>query len=401
MATSYETPGLYMVEEPGPRTIAPVGTSTAAFVGTAPDQTAHIGEAWPVNNWSQFVSEFASTPGAASTMLSHGVYGFFQNGGGTAYIINLKPTDAIAGTDGPRTGLKLLEEIDEISIVVATGYTDAASHAALIAHCEKMGNRVCILDVPIDIKNTDLLKTVESVPTGKKDAGDGGSSGGKSGYRPPSSTYATCYFPGLRVADALNPKGDIVAVPPSGHMAGIWARTDRKRGVHKAPANESVLGALGLTYRVTAEEQGPLNSAGVNIIRFFPDEGIMVWGARTLAESSSEWRWANVRRTAIFIEQSILNSTRWIVFEPNDRSLWKTIRSEITGFLKNVHRDGALMGRTPEEAFFVKCDEETNPQESIDMGQVITVIGLAIVKPAEFVIFKISQQAGGAKIEAA
>jgi phage tail sheath protein FI len=201
------------------------------------------------------------------------------------------------------------------------------------------------------------------------------------------------------VADALNPKGDLVAVPPSGHMAGIWARTDGTRGVHKAPANEPVAGALNLAYRVTGEEQGALNPRGCNCIRFFPDDGILVWGARTLADESSEWRYLSVRRLFIFIEQSILRATKWIVFEPNNRTLWQTIRSEVSGFLRNVYRDGALMGASPEEAFFVKCDEETNPQESIDMGQVITVIGIAPVKPAEFIIFKIAQTAAGAQVE--
>jgi phage tail sheath protein FI len=169
--------------------------------------------------------------------------------------------------------------------------------------------------------------------------------------------------------------------------------------VHKAPANETVAGALNLAYRVTSPEQAQLNSLGVNCIRFFSTEGMLVWGARTLAEESSEWRYLNVRRLVIMIEESIKRATRWVVFEPNDPTLWKTIRSEISGFLMNIYRDGALMGATADEAFFVKCDSETNPQESIDMGQVITVIGIAPVKPAEFIIFKIGQYAGGTEVK--
>jgi uncharacterized protein len=191
-----------------------------------------------------------------------------------------------------------------------------------------------------------------------------------------------------------------VSVPPSGHVAGIWARTDATRGVHKAPENEAVRGALNVTYPLTREEQGVLNQAGVNCIRFFGREGIRVWGARTLADQASEWRYLNVRRLFNMIEESIADSTRWIVFEPNDRPLWKSIRRDITAFLTRVWRDGALQGATPEEAFFVKCDEETNPQDSIDAGVVITLVGIAPVKPAEFIVFRISQYAAGVEVEA-
>ncbi len=193
---------------------------------------------------------------------------------------------------------------------------------------------------------------------------------------------------------------EVVPVAPSGHIAGIWARTDGIRGVHKAPANEAVRGALDLTYRVTDAEQGELNSAGVNCIRFFSTEGIRVWGARTLAGSSSEYRYLNVRRLLNYLEESILEGTRWIVFEPNDQGLWKLIRRDVSAFLTRAWRDGALMGASPEEAFFVKCDEETNTPDTVDAGMVVTIIGVAPVKPAEFVIFRISQFSGGAQLEA-
>ena len=414
---NYGAPGVYVVEVPGPKTVQAVGTSVAAFLGEAPDAGAHLNEAVAISNWSQFCAEFAAGDNVRSTFLSHAVNGFLQNGGGRAFIVNIADGDAIAGTDRPRSGLKLLDEIDEVSIVAAPGRRDPASHEALLSYCERAGNCVAICDPPPDVKNTELLKIVETAAApspvkGKdkdkdkdKDAGGAAAdaapkSGG--GLRPRLSLggYGTFYFPWLYVADALNPKGDLVAVPPSGHMAGIWARTDVKRGVHKAPANETVAGALNLTYRVTSAEQADLNSKGVNVTRFFPTEGMLVWGARTLAEESSEWRYLNVRRLVIMIEESIKRATRWVVFEPNDRTLWKTIRSEITGFLTSIYRDGALMGATAEEAFFVKCDEETNPKESIDMGQVNTVIGIAPVKPAEFVIFKIGQFAEGSKVEA-
>lgn len=409
----YKTPGVFVQELPGPKNIAPVGTSGTAFVGQAPDASAHLGEAVAINNWSQFRTEFAPADDARSTWLSHAVSGYFQNGGSRCFIVNIPDTEAIAGNDRPRTGLKLLEEIDEVAIVAAPGRTDAVSHEALLAHCELNGDRVCICDPP-NVNNTELLKTVELAPVpppaGSRPsrATDTSSSDEKpspsvpGGARPRISVggYGACYFPWIYVNDALDTKGTspLVAVPPSGHMAGVWARTDALRGVHKAPAN-TTLGALGLAYRVTDAEQGELNSRGINCIRFFSNQGILVWGARTLADESSEWRYLNVRRLTIMIKESIKRGNSWAVFEPNDRTLWKTLRSEVSFFLRNVYADGALMGATPEEAFFVKCDEETNPPESIDLGQVVTVIGIAPVKPAEFIIFKIGLNAGGGEAQ--
>src|SRR5258708_3358080 len=404
----YQTPDVYIVEEPGPKTVQAVGTSVAAFIGQAPDAGAHLNEAIAVNNWSQFRAEFAAADDARSTMISHAVNGFFANGGSRCFIVNMAEGDAIAGGDRPRRGLKVLEEIDEVSIVAAPGRFDPVSHEALLAYCEKAGNCVAICDPPSDVKNTELLKIVETaaVPPKAKDKDAGSTpvdaaSKAAGGLRPRVSLggYGTFYFPWLYVADPMNPKAALTLVPPSGHMAGIWARTDATRGVQKAPANQTVAGALNLGYRVTSPEQAQLNSLGVNCIRFFSTEGMLVWGARTLAEESSEWRYLNVRRLVIMIEESIKQATRWVVFEPNDPSLWKTIRSEISGFLMNVYRDGALMGATADEAFFVKCDSETNPQESIDMGQVITVIGIAPVKPAAFIIFKIGQYSGGTEVK--
>ncbi|MCW2603323.1 MAG: tail protein, partial [Pseudonocardiales bacterium] len=211
--------------------------------------------------------------------------------------------------------------------------------------------------------------------------------------------WGAVYFPHLWVRDPFS--GERIQVPPSGHIAGIWARTDATRGVHKAPANETVRGALDLTQRLTDQEQGVLNDAGVNAIRFFSSDGIKVWGARTLADPSSEWRYLNVRRLITMVEESIVNSTRWIVFEPNDPALWKAIRRDVTAFLTRLWRDGALFGRTPEESFFVRCDSETNPPEVIDAGQVVTLIGLAPVKPAEFIVFRISQFQGGSETDGA
>jgi phage tail sheath protein FI len=178
-------------------------------------------------------------------------------------------------------------------------------------------------------------------------------------------------------------------------VAGVWARNDDTRGVHKAPANEPIRGALNLTYRVTREEQGTLNPKGVNCIRYFSGEGIKVWGARTLDDAASEYRYVNVRRLVNMLKESIAEGTRWVVFEPNDFQLWKSITRDVRAFLTRVWRDGALLGRTPEEAFYVKCDEETNTPERIDAGEVHCEIGIAPVKPAEFVIFEIRQTPSG------
>ena len=413
---TYQAPGIYIEEIPaGSRPIEAVGTSTAGFVGTAPKADAHLNEAFAVNSWSQFVREFAAD-NSKSTILSQAVFGFFQNGGSRCYIVNVGKDGSLLGDGKQRQGLALLEEIDEVAIVAAPGFSDAGSYDALLEHCERMQDRFVILDAPERVTNIDLLKKVATVgvskprkPEGEETTPDTGSgSGGSSssssdsgGLRPRNSDRG---FGGFLfsvqfvVTDPFSPK-ETVAVPPSGHLAGIYARTDGTRGVHKAPANETVRGALDLTYRITQAEQGELNVLGVNCLRFFPTQGIRVWGARTLADSASEWRYLNVRRLFNMIEESIGQGTRWVVFEPNDITLWKSIKRDVTAFLTLQWRQGALFGATPEEAFFVQCDEETNPPEVIDAGQVITVIGIAPVKPAEFVIFRIGQSAAGTEIE--
>lgn len=396
---SYMTPGVYVEEvSTGTKPIGMVGTSTAAFLGVAPAADARLNEAVACNNWSQFVREFVrkDSPG---TDLALAVFGFFLNGGGRCYVVNLGEGKPLAGDARRRTGLYCLEAIDEVAIVAAPGYCDPASYDALLSHCEKLGDRVCILDSPEEVENIDLLKKVASVSPGEE--GRPGSPAG--GLRPRSSDggYGALYFPWLTVRDPLAPGGAMLKTPPSGYMAGIYARTDATRGVHKAPANEPIRGALGLGYQVTREEQGELNRAGVNCLRFFPDTGIRVWGARTLAEEASEWRYINVRRLFNAINKAIAEGTRWTVFEPNDETLWKSVVRDVRAFLSLLWRDGALMGATPEQAFFVKCDAETNPAEVRDAGRLVCEIGIAPVKPAEFIIFRIGQWSGGTEVETA
>jgi hypothetical protein len=206
--------------------------------------------------------------------------------------------------------------------------------------------------------------------------------------------YAALYYPWIKVADMTGSNGAMRLVPPSGHMAGIYARSDAERGVHKAPANEVVSGANGLAVQVTKGEQDMLNPIGVNCIRSFPGRGIRVWGARTLS-SNPAWRYVNVRRLFNMIEESIERGTQWVVFEPNDPDLWARVRRDVRAFLSVVWRSGALFGTTAADAFYVKCDQETNPPETRDLGQLIVEVGIAPVKPAEFVIFRISQWTGG------
>ena len=399
--TSYHTPGVYVAEIPaGPRPIQAVGTSTPVFIGAAPLSSAYVNQARAVNNWSEFLRTFTPDQNRKSTVLSNAVYGFFDNGGTRCFIVN-------TGSDGNIVDALAAAAVeDEIAIVAAPGMTDPASHDAVLTHCELLQDRVAILDTPEDVEDIELLTQVETVPVpasakapkggAEKAADDGPPAPGGLHPRQSDNGFGTVYFPWITVLDPISDA--LVNVPPSGHMAGIWARTDATRGVHKAPANESVNGALNLTYRLTRDEQGVLNDVGVNCLRLFAVEGIRVWGARTLADAASEWRYLNVRRLFNMIEESIAQGTNWIVFEPNDRTLWKHIQRDIGAFLTRVWRDGGLMGATPEEAFFVKCDEETNPQDVIDAGQVVAVIGIAPVKPAEFVVFQVMQSASGAAV---
>ncbi len=408
MPVNYLAPDIYIEEVPlGTRPIQAVGTSTAGFVGAAPNKDAHLNEAVAIPNWTEFVRQFVAE-GSASTPLANAVRGFFDNGGTLCYVCNTGDGPIVGGASG-RVGLDVLATIDEIAIVAAPGMYGAEVYDALLTHCETLQDRVAILDTPETVDNLNLLTQVATAtPTpsrrrssGDSDAADSGDSApAATGLRPRQSDngFGAVYFPWITVRDALS--GDLVNVAPSGHVAGIYARTDATRGVHKAPANEIVRGALNVTRRLTRDEQGILNPVGVNVIRLFTGEGIRVWGARTVAPASSEYRYLNVRRLFCMVEESIAASMRWVLFEPNDIPLWKSIERDVTAFLLRLWRDGALQGAAPQQAFFVKCDAETNPQENIDAGIVTTIIGMAPVKPAEFVVFRISQYVGGTEIEA-
>ncbi len=297
--------------------------------------------------------------------------------------------ESYVGDVSDRSGFGGLEAIEDITMLVVPDLMSAyqrqaiddeqlkAVQLAMIAHCELMSDRVAILDTPPGLNAQQLRDWRMDF----------------AGY---DSKYATLYWPWVKVMDPGT--GKPLMMPPSGAVAGIWARNDDTRGVHKAPANEVVRGAIALELNITKGEHDILNPIGVNCIRAFPGQGIRVWGARTLS-SDAEWRYLNVRRLFNFIEKSILLGTNWVVFEPNDHALWDRVRRTITMFLRRVWQSGALFGRTPAEAFFVKCDEENNPPENRDAGILTVEIGIAPVKPAEFVVFRLSQLSDGAALE--
>ena len=379
MASSYLSPGVYVEEvDRGTKPLEMVGTSTAAFIGES--AVGPVNQPILCTNWSQYTKHFGDFKN--SKHLAHAVYGFFNNGGGRCFIVNVgedaeadakkKAAKYIGKDNGPgtRTGLKAFEDIDDINIVVAPGQTDPA--VQVLSHCENARYRFAVLDSPEVIEKGGVDKLA----------------------KPRDSKYGAYYFPWVEVYDPY--KGNVF-MPPSGFMAGIYARSDAERGVHKAPANEIVRGALGLKYSITKGEQDLLNPKGINCIRAFPNRGIRVWGARTISSDAS-WRYVNVRRLFNMVEQSIEIGTQWAVFEPNDHRLWKRINRDITAFLLRLWRQGALFGKTPEEAFYVKCDEETNPPEVVDAGQLIVEVGMCPVKPAEFVVFRIGQMPAGGDV---
>ena len=208
------------------------------------------------------------------------------------------------------------------------------------------------------------------------------------------SMYAALYYPWIKVPNPRN-AGRPILVPPCGHMMGVWGRTDETAGVHKAPANEVPRGVIGLGYDVNFREQELLNPLGINCIRKLPNRGIRVWGARTLVEpDKTEWRYISVRRLVNYIEKSIQDGTQWAVFEPNDQDLWSRVRRTVNAFLERIWREGALAGSSPKQAFYVKCDAENNPLETMILGRLYVDIGIAPVRPAEFVVFRVSQLNG-------
>ncbi|MFN6517032.1 MAG: phage tail sheath subtilisin-like domain-containing protein [Nostoc sp. CreGUA01] len=334
-------------------------------------QSASAGEIKLVTNFSEFKKFFGDfldpQDHQEQNILAHAVYGFLRNGGTRCYVTWISGESKIGDI------LEQFEAIDEISIIAAPG--NLALRDDIKDHAEKLGDRIAILDSEdtIDLSGTGIIDAL----------------------KPFNSTYAALYFPWIQVFDPASNSN--IYIPPSGHIAGVYARVDGQRGVHKAPANETILGALDLKYNLSKAKQDGLNPDGINVIRKL-NGNIRVWGARTLGgNANTEFKYVNIRRHFSYLKDSIDKGTQWTVFEPNTPELWAKIRRNINAFLLIEWRKGALFGITPQEAFYVKCDAETNPPEIRDLGQVVTEIGLAVVNPAEFVIFRLSQWSGSGK----
>jgi hypothetical protein len=348
--TEYRYPGVYVEEVSfGSHPIEGVSTSTAGFVAVR-GRGPLLG---PLTSFEEF--ERAAAPNLGVN-LSLAVRGFFDNGGQRCVV------SQIAVNDPLESGLGALDG-HEVSVVCCPDDTPMPNAAqAMARHCEERKDRVCILQAP---------QPVVQVAT----------------HRPPvQSSYAAYYHPWLEVPSL--DRTSRVMVPPCGHIAGVYAKTDTERGVWKAPANVVVEGVTGISQAFSEQESEAMNAVGVDVIRSFAGQGIRVWGARTTT-SDSDWKYVNVRRLLIYIEHSIDRGLQWAVFEPNGAALWMAVRTSIANFLTTVWREGGLMGTISQEAFFVKCDRDTMTQNDLDNGRLICLVGVAPVKPAEFVIFRI------------
>ena len=276
---------------------------------------------------------------------------------------------------GIKSGLRSLEDLEEISIIAAPGSSHGwgARQADIqtisqhvISHCDRLRYRVAVLDSPENVATSGVREYRGGLDT----------------------TRAALYYPWITVVDPLS--NQQINLPPSGFVAGIYARNDVEIGVHKAPANEVVRGAVGLETTINKAQQDILNPSGINCIRFFEGRGIRVWGARTIS-SDPEWKYLNIRRYFAYLEASIDKATQWSVFQPNGERLWENVRRSVEGFLENEWREGHLAGSKLEQAFFVRCDRSTMTQNDLDNGRLICLIGVAPLYPAEFVIFRIGQ----------
>lgn len=410
----------------GSRLITSQSTSIPAFLGYTKTSAKDDPNASPasfieaervvpqkIGSWREFTARYsvpgiieelaeASDPATIHTLnrcllLAEAVYGFFANGGGTCYVVGFtNPHSAVSiknlkGDAVARTGLAGLESVSEVTMVAMPSLWDmtadasterdvpapdqaegAARMAEVVRHCAERGDRLAILDPPPG-------QTPEQVQAlvGKLDSPDSD-----------AASFTTLYYPWITVPGVNSVER---TAPPCGHIAGIWARTDAERGVFKAPANQNLRGALKIESALTDEENGRLNEEGVNCLRTFPGRGLLVWGARTRS-NHRDWRYLNVRRLVSHFADSIRESTVWAVFELHDERLRTTLRHSVVSFLTDQWRQGALQGRTPDEAFYVVCDDTNNTSKTTD--RIICDIGVAPVRPAEFIHFTVTQVIG-------
>jgi phage tail sheath protein FI len=408
-------PGVYIEEiSAGSNPIVGVGTSTAAFIGKA--ATAGDDIPTPITSWNQFVKTYSqedNNPFATATatlFLPYAVYCFFNEGGTRCYVVNESST-----YDGETTPawFEELQKIDDINIIAfpdTGGLDDPSPYIQLgYEYCYEREYCFFIIDSPKD-NNTpteiktfvsgigDIQVTIDGEERSVKDMG--------------LNKYSAVYFPWLKITNpSYSPYGDTrptITVPPSGAIAGIYARTDANRGVWKAPAGLSdgrIYSAKDVNLKFSEQDYGDLNCHNINAIRNIKDTGVCVWGARTVVLFTqeqintcddtiiqTEWKYINIRRLFNYIEESLYEGNQWVVFEPNGTELWSIVNRNITAFLTDQWKDGAFYGTTAEEAFFVKVDKDNNPPDLREQGFLIIDVGIAPIYPAEFVIIRITQK---------
>lgn len=370
-------PGVYVQEIPSAvRTIQGVPTAVTVFIG--PTTRGFANRPGRVTSFADFERSFGGLSAALET--GYAVRQFFLNGGADSWIVRVAKNASLTQL---QRALQSLDAVDLFNLLVLPGATDPAILAAAVAFCESR-RAFLLVDSPVTGANG-------ADPVGAMAATMGGTA-------VPSSANAAIFFPWLRIPDPLN-AGALRLVPPSGTIAGVYSRTDTQRGVWKAPAGTDVnlAGVTELTCALTGAQIAVLNPLGVNCLRAIPNVGIVCWGARTLQgadQMMSEWKYVPVRRLALYIEESLIRGTKWVVFEPNDEPLWAQIRLNVGAFMHNLFHQGAFQGATARDAYFVKCDRETTTQADIDRGVVNVLVGFAPLKPAEFVIIRLQQMAG-------
>jgi phage tail sheath protein FI len=394
MASIYKTPGVFR-EEIFLKPEAQLPTGVPGFVGFANEGSQggpEFNTPVALHRKEDFATSFSSRP---ESFLGETVTGFFDNGGTRCYVVRADPDgDRIAslqnalGALAPLNDLDLVAAPDAMTLLLSNGKLDVPAivqvQQEMLGHCAQLGNRLAILDALPQRATDGILEQRDKITVGQAEPVNG-----------------ALYYPWIKtVRERL--------APPCGHVAGIFARADARVGVFKAPANEEIFGVFDLGVRVPRPDdpdqeidgeieidnsiQDQLNPEGVNCLRAFRGRGIRVWGARTLSRDPN-WRYVNVRRLFLTLNRWIDTNMAFATFEPNEPRLWARIQRELTTYLTKLARDGALKGATPDQAFFVKCNAETNPPELREVGQVVTEIGLAPLSPAEFIVVRIIHRA--------
>jgi phage tail sheath protein FI len=379
------TPGVYLEElfpAPSPELI----TGVPAFLGVTKVKDAEKKENREDANqpkllklWPQFEQFFVQA--SSGSYLAHAVRGFFENGGRLCYVVPLQNAEQ----EALEQGLAAIESLDTIDLVCAPDIMMRSSEShwvekmqkLVLDHCDKMGDRFAILDsLP---NKQEITKQRDSL----------------------QSNNGALYFPWIKVLDPATPTPKLIEVPPCGHIAGIYAQSDRTYGFPQTPANYPLEGVLDLSVSLSSDEQDALNPKNnsneppsINCLRVLKGRGIRIWGGRTLSQNP-DWQYINVRRLFLTVLRWIERNLEDVVFEPNDFKLWVRIERELTTYLESLLRKGALQGRTPQEAFYIKCDSETNPPEMRDIGTVVTEIGLAPTKPNEFIVVRLIHGTAG------